>query len=94
MIAAWYSNRSASMLIVYVVLDGRNFGAAGMLHWLVANARRASPIRSSPRSVRSLDLARSVAGRFRRYSAGRIPETFGIRRLPATTWRSFSFCGV
>jgi cytochrome d ubiquinol oxidase subunit II len=34
MIAAWYSI-VAFMLIVYVVLDGRNFGA-GMLHWLVA----------------------------------------------------------
>jgi cytochrome bd ubiquinol oxidase subunit II len=34
MIAAWYAIVSF-MLIVYVVLDGRNFGA-GMLHWLVA----------------------------------------------------------
>src|SRR5215475_3046495 len=34
MIAAWYSIVSL-MLIVYVVLDGRNFGA-GMLHWRVA----------------------------------------------------------
>ncbi len=34
MIAAWYGIVSF-MLIVYVVLDGRNFGA-GMLHWLVA----------------------------------------------------------
>src|SRR5882672_2219086 len=34
MIAAWYSIVGL-MLIVYVVLDGRNFGA-GMLHWLVA----------------------------------------------------------
>src|SRR5262245_11962998 len=34
MIAAWYGIASF-MLIVYVVLDGRNFGA-GMLHWLVA----------------------------------------------------------
>ncbi len=34
MIAAWYGLASF-MLIVYVVLDGRNFGA-GMLHWLVA----------------------------------------------------------
>ena len=34
MIAAWYGI-AAFMLIVYVVLDGRNFGA-GMLHWLVA----------------------------------------------------------
>ncbi|MDB5336866.1 MAG: Cytochrome d ubiquinol oxidase subunit [Planctomycetaceae bacterium] len=32
--ATWYSILSF-MLIVYVVLDGRNFGA-GMLHWLVA----------------------------------------------------------
>ena len=34
MIATWYVIVSF-MLIVYVVLDGRNFGA-GMLHWLVA----------------------------------------------------------
>jgi cytochrome d ubiquinol oxidase subunit II len=34
MIAAWYAI-AGFMLIVYVVLDGRNFGA-GMLHWLVA----------------------------------------------------------
>jgi cytochrome bd ubiquinol oxidase subunit II len=34
MIAVWYSIVGL-MLIVYVVLDGRNFGA-GMLHWLVA----------------------------------------------------------
>ena len=34
MIAAWYVIVSF-MLIVYVILDGRNFGA-GMLHWLVA----------------------------------------------------------
>lgn len=34
MIAAWYGIVSF-MLIVYVALDGRNFGA-GMLHWLVA----------------------------------------------------------
>ena len=34
MIAVWYSVVTF-MLIVYVVLDGRNFGA-GILHWLVA----------------------------------------------------------
>jgi cytochrome bd ubiquinol oxidase subunit II len=34
MIAAWYAVVSF-MLIIYVALDGRNFGA-GMLHWLVA----------------------------------------------------------
>jgi cytochrome d ubiquinol oxidase subunit II len=34
MIEAWYGVL-AFMLITYVVLDGRNFGA-GMLHWLVA----------------------------------------------------------
>ena len=34
MIAAWYAVLSF-MLITYVVLDGRNWGA-GMLHWLVA----------------------------------------------------------
>jgi cytochrome d ubiquinol oxidase subunit II len=34
MIAAWYAI-AGFMLIAYVVLDGRNFGA-GMLHWLVA----------------------------------------------------------
>jgi cytochrome bd ubiquinol oxidase subunit II len=34
MIAIWYSIVSF-MLIAYIVLDGRNFGA-GMLHWLVA----------------------------------------------------------
>ncbi len=34
MITAWYGIVSF-MLITYVVLDGRNFGA-GMLHWLVA----------------------------------------------------------
>jgi cytochrome bd ubiquinol oxidase subunit II len=36
MIAAWYGI-AAFMLIIYVALDGRNFGA-GMLHWLVARA--------------------------------------------------------
>src|SRR5262245_29780882 len=34
MIAAWYGIVSF-MLIVYVALDGRNFGA-GMIHWSVA----------------------------------------------------------
>ncbi|MGO8793798.1 MAG: cytochrome d ubiquinol oxidase subunit II, partial [Candidatus Sulfotelmatobacter sp.] len=34
MIAVWYAIVSF-MLIVYVALDGRNFGA-GMLHWFVA----------------------------------------------------------
>jgi cytochrome bd ubiquinol oxidase subunit II len=34
MIAAWYAIVSL-MLIIYVALDGRNFGA-GMLHWFVA----------------------------------------------------------
>ena len=34
MIGTWYGIVSF-MLIVYIVLDGRNFGA-GMLHWLVA----------------------------------------------------------
>src|SRR6202020_3565821 len=34
MIAMWYAIVSL-MLIIYVVLDGRNFGA-GMLHWLIA----------------------------------------------------------
>ena len=34
MIAAWYAAVSF-MLIIYIVLDGRNFGA-GMLHWFVA----------------------------------------------------------
>src|SRR4029077_18952838 len=34
MIAAWFGI-AGFMLILYVVLDGRNFGA-GMLHWLVA----------------------------------------------------------
>ena len=34
MVATWYSIVSL-MLIVYVALDGRNFGA-GMLHWVVA----------------------------------------------------------
>jgi cytochrome d ubiquinol oxidase subunit II len=34
MIEAWYGI-SGVMLIIYVALDGRNFGA-GMLHWLVA----------------------------------------------------------
>src|SRR5215475_5258135 len=34
MIATWYGIVSF-MLITYVALDGRNFGA-GMLHWLVA----------------------------------------------------------
>jgi cytochrome d ubiquinol oxidase subunit II len=34
MIPIWYSI-AAFMLIVYIALDGRNFGA-GMLHWLVA----------------------------------------------------------
>jgi len=34
MIATWYTVVSA-MLILYIVLDGHNFGA-GMIHWLVA----------------------------------------------------------
>jgi cytochrome d ubiquinol oxidase subunit II len=34
MIGFWYGIISL-MLIIYVVLDGRNFGA-GMLHWFVA----------------------------------------------------------
>src|SRR5271163_3235174 len=34
MIATWYAI-VGFMLIIYVALDGRNFGA-GMLHWLVA----------------------------------------------------------
>src|SRR5215470_2492398 len=34
MIAAWFAI-AGFMLIVYIVLDGRNFGA-GILHWLVA----------------------------------------------------------
>jgi cytochrome bd ubiquinol oxidase subunit II len=34
MIAIWYGI-AAFMIVVYLVLDGRNFGA-GMLHWLVA----------------------------------------------------------
>jgi cytochrome bd ubiquinol oxidase subunit II len=34
MIATWYAIVSL-MLITYVVLDGRNFGA-GMIHWFVA----------------------------------------------------------
>src|SRR2546425_1907787 len=34
MIATWYGIVSF-MLVVYVALDGRNFGA-GMLHWFVA----------------------------------------------------------
>lgn len=38
MIATWYCIASA-MLIIYVVLDGRNFGA-GMLHWLVARTQQ------------------------------------------------------
>ncbi len=38
MIAAWYSIVTL-MLVVYVVLDGRNFGA-GMLHWLVAKTQQ------------------------------------------------------
>ena len=38
MIATWYGIVSF-MLIIYVVLDGRTFGA-GMLHWLVATAAR------------------------------------------------------
>ena len=36
MVATWYSIVSL-MLIVYVALDGRNFGA-GMLHWVVAKS--------------------------------------------------------
>src|SRR5215831_6537993 len=36
MVATWYSIVSL-MLIVYVALDGRNFGA-GMLHWFVAKS--------------------------------------------------------
>ncbi len=38
MIAAWYAI-VALMLIIYVVLDGRNFGA-GMLHWVVARTQQ------------------------------------------------------
>src|SRR5262245_26589495 len=36
MITLWYS-LVALMLVIYIVLDGRNFGA-GMLHWLVAES--------------------------------------------------------
>jgi cytochrome d ubiquinol oxidase subunit II len=39
MIAAWYSI-VALMLVIYLVLDGRNFGA-GMLHWFVARTPEA-----------------------------------------------------
>jgi cytochrome bd ubiquinol oxidase subunit II len=38
MIAAWYSIATL-MLVIYIVLDGRNFGA-GMLHWLVARTQQ------------------------------------------------------
>ena len=38
MIALWYSIVTL-MLVIYVVLDGRNFGA-GMLHWLVARTQQ------------------------------------------------------
>ena len=37
MIATWYAVVSF-MLIVYIVMDGRNFGA-GMLHWFVAKTK-------------------------------------------------------
>jgi cytochrome d ubiquinol oxidase subunit II len=37
MITTWYVIVSL-MLIIYVVLDGRNFGA-GMMHWIVARTR-------------------------------------------------------
>ena len=40
MIAMWYAIVSL-MLIIYVVLDGRNFGA-GMLHWFVAKTPRSA----------------------------------------------------
>ena len=42
MIVTWYSIVSF-MLIVYIVLDVRNFGA-GMLHWLVAKTPEVLPI--------------------------------------------------
>jgi cytochrome bd-type quinol oxidase subunit 2 len=38
MIAMWYAIASF-MLIVYLALDGRNFGT-GTLHWLVAKTPR------------------------------------------------------
>ena len=65
MIASWYSVVSF-MLIVYVVMDGRNFGI-GMLHWLVAKTpgeRR--QVVAAHRTA--LPLARSLAGRLRRHS--------------------------
>ena len=45
MIASWYAI-AGFMLVVYVLLDGRNFGA-GMLHWRVARTpaeRRHHPV--------------------------------------------------
>ena len=76
MIATWYGI-AGFMLIVYVVLDGRNFGA-GMLHWLVAKTPRRTPA-GHRRDRSALVLARSVAGRFRRHLARGIPQASGIR---------------
>ena len=49
MIATWYAVVSF-MLIGYIVLDGRNFGA-GMLQWFVAKTLKNAD-KSSPRSGR------------------------------------------
>src|SRR5262249_13135527 len=71
MIAAWYAI-AGFMLIVYVVLDGRNFGA-GMLNWLVARTPE-----GHRRDWAALVVARSVAGWFRRHSARGFPQAAGI----------------
>jgi hypothetical protein len=65
MIATWYGIVSF-MLIVYIVLDGRNFGA-GMLHWLVAK---------TPEERRQV-VARSLVGRLRGHPDGHLSPSFG-----------------
>ena len=75
MIATWYALVSL-MLIVYVVLDGRNFGA-GMLHWLVAKTpdeRRQVVAAIGPLLV----VARGVAGCFWRHVVRCLSPSFWL----------------
>ncbi len=67
MFAIWYAVVS-SLLIVYVALDGRNFGA-GMLHWVVAR---------TPEERRQVIAAIGPQSCRRRLSAG----PWSCRRAP------------
>ena len=86
MITAWYGV-AGFMLILYVVLDGRNFGA-GMLHWLVARtpAERRQVIAAMVRSGRGTKCGWSVLGaRSSPYS-----PSFWHPRLPVITFAPLS----